>query len=245
MPLVAENATTAFGAGPGDLGQFPNGSSVSSLADKAEETNPETTDFMARIQQVLDDLRRNDGREATAHDVPPGWGEVHRVEAEEHRSLEDGGSLEQGRGQELIDDLRRQVQELEQKLAESERHRATLEQQLADLRANQFPDSTHSELEEKLRVQRLEIERERAELDRQRTELEYERRGLERSRDCDEINERVQVLRQHLQEIHAREQIQRQGGSLTRWISGLREQLGQAVQRWMRPRTERAKQASN
>jgi len=244
MLLVADNARTGVGPDAVSMGQLPNASPMSPPADKSEGTNHETSDFMSRIQQVLDDLRHNDGSEPTAHGASPGCGEIDRIEAQEQRPLEGWGNIEQGRGEEPIDGLRRQVDELHQRLAESERHRSMLQQQLSDAGGSRLQDSERGETQEELRRQRLEIERERAELDRQRTELEYERRGIERSGDRDEINERVQVLRQHLQEIHAKEQTQRQGGGLPAWIARLREQLGYAVQRWMRPRPQRANHAN-
>ena len=243
MLTVADNPRTGFTPEAESLNLLSNALAMNFPTVKSEGTNPESSDFMARIQQVLDDLRRNDGGEAPTQEAPAPWGEVNRGGVEEKRPLEGGDNVKPGEGEEPIEGVRRQVQELQQKLAESETHRATLEQQLADLRANRNQDSTASELEEKLRVQRLEIERERAELDRQRSELEYERRGIERSRNHDEINERIQVLRQHLQEIHAREQTQRQG-SLAAWITQVREQIGQAVQRWIRPRPQQAKHAN-
>ena len=236
MLLVADNAQTGCASGAVKLGQSSDASVMNPSAHQPEETKPETTDFMARIQQVLDDLRHNPGGEAPHPEAPAPWGEISRSGVEESRPLEGWGNTEQAGGDEAIEGLRRQVDELQQKLADSEGHRAMLEQQLAEAGGNRIQDSTQGELEEKLRVERLEIERERAELDRQRTKLEYERRGLDRARDCDEINERVQVLRQHLQEIHQRQQGQRQVGSLSKWIT----RLWEGSQRRMRSRPQAA-----
>jgi hypothetical protein len=222
---------------------------------------------MSRIQQVLAELHDGHSPETARHerppeatlshaDVPPlplqsAWqpdtptsDEPIGGTADETRSCAPSRPATLATSRDSLADrhgiagLHRQIEELEQRLAESDRQCVQLQQQLAEVDPSRIRESVQRELESALREQRVELERERAELDRQRTGLEYERGGLERSRQSDEVNERMLVLREHLREIHEREQQQRRGRGLSAWCAGVRERFERVTNRWTRSQTQ-------
>lgn len=239
MLLVAENARSPLAGCVNQLGEAAPGTDGGSLARTPEES-PESHALMSRLQQVLAELHGGHSHGAARHEhaAEPtlSCGDVPTCEPVRQETL--STSRDSLAERHVIDGLHRQIEELEQKLAESDRQCVQLQQQLADVDPGRIRESVQRELEAALREQRLELERERADLDRRRTEIEYERGGMERSRQSDEVNERMLVLREHLREIHEREQQQRRGRGWAAWFAWVRERFERVTNRWTRSQTQ-------
>lgn len=154
------------------------------------------------------------------------------VTAERDRAEQTLADVAAGRGtaalpNELPAELRQQIAKLQQKLSDKEQECAALKGRLSGLEAEPGVESQKNELDRLLREERLQIERERVELSRRRAELEHERRLPTRA--PNDVDQRVQVLREHLKEAHERElqqqQKERQEHSLTARISRLWKRL--------------------
>jgi pSer/pThr/pTyr-binding forkhead associated (FHA) protein len=138
------------------------------------------------------------------------------------RALDEAASGDAPAAHDLVASLRERISETEQRLAQSEARCEEAERRLADA-AHSPEQRGHAELP--AREEQLALARERAELARQRAELEKERQWMQRATGPDEANERMRALRQHLNEIHAKQEDERQQRSLSARLSRLWRRL--------------------
>jgi chromosome segregation ATPase len=128
--------------------------------------------------------------------------------------------------QQTIAGLRQQISELQQSLLDKDKENAVLEQRLAAAAASPTAETNQEDIDKQLREERLHLARERAELARARAELEHDRCTVKRV--PDEVEQRVQALRDHLREIHQQKMEQekeQQKNSLSSRIARLWKRL--------------------
>jgi predicted nucleic acid-binding Zn-ribbon protein len=114
----------------------------------------------------------------------------------------------------VLENLREKNAQLEEKLTKTESARAALEQELQSVEVQGTIDAQQTVVDVATREERAQLAQERAEFSRMRAELtkklaeiEHEVERTERS--PNEVDEKMQVLRSHLREIHGNDKRER------------------------------------
>jgi chromosome segregation ATPase len=207
--------------------------SLEEMLRVAEEASRAEQDERAQIEAWLGEIEQRLGQreaewQAANETLRQRLNEVIAERDRAERALSQADSEQHGGdpSQETLISLRQQITQLQQTLSVHERDKATLEQKLAAAQADTTAAPNKEERDKRLREERLQLARERAELARVRAEIEHERHAAKRV--PDEMEQRVQALRDHLREIHERqldEQKERQKNSLSGRIARLWKRL--------------------
>jgi chromosome segregation ATPase len=132
--------------------------------------------------------------------------------------------------QEVLHGLRRQVAQLGEQLAHSEKSRQDLERRYAAFDVEEAEHRSQERVAELLREERLQLAEERTELAVLRAELarakvEIAEQEPVRAELPDEATTQIRALRQHLREIHEQEEHERDERRLSRRIARLWKRL--------------------
>ena len=113
----------------------------------------------------------------------------------------------------MVDGLKEQINSLQQQLKSAHDEAAQVRQQLEEKSATPA-EGVELLSEQKLAEIQLESSRERAELSRQRVELKKLRAELEAQleapKEVNNADTRIQAMREHLKELHSKEQEEKQ-----------------------------------
>lgn len=111
---------------------------------------------------------------------------------------------------ELVEELRGQVEALQEQLGESKEVATSLRQQLTEQLSENDNDAELKASQQKLAEMQLEVSRERAEVSRQRAELQRLKAELEdrlvEPRETNVADNRIRAMREHLKELHDKEE---------------------------------------
>jgi chromosome segregation ATPase len=184
--------------------------SLEEMLRLAEEAGRAEQDERAHIESWLGEIEQRLGARESEWQAA---NEALRQQLDEVASQRDRAeqALNQGESgygtseasQESYAELRQQIAELKQKLQTTAQEKEALDQRVKAAEAHAPAAPRQEQVNAEVREERLQLARERAEMARARAELERERQNAKRV--PDEIDQRVQALREHLREIHERD----------------------------------------
>lgn len=125
-----------------------------------------------------------------------------------------------------LETLRQQNTAIADELEQMRKQNDVLQQEVVSLRSTHDPESIEQQVNELVRVERLEIAQERAAMARQRASLAKELDSMEDVADrggkrTSEPEQRFQAFRQHLKEIHQKQEEERKEQSLASRLTQL------------------------
>lgn len=134
------------------------------------------------------------------------------VEQRLQRAASSSGADSQADYQGVLERLRKQNDELQAALLEAQKEHASLQDEHQQLKENHSEAAQRAQVDDTLREERAQVARERAELARLRVELANRISEAERqlnTKENSEVDTRLQLLREHLKEIHKEEKSER------------------------------------